>query len=497
MEIPAVRTLCKRLQSAGTEPFAFIPILLVFLPITISCISIGQLSLFLGTPPMDVVLVIDASESMAWGSVPDPALNYDEDPANPAVCNRDDSCHPFQEVKAAAAGFAAAVLDRPAMIEPDRLAIVAFANGWQEEPRGTWVLLNGNWTNDLKEALNPINGISSLKVYDPGTICPFNGFGCGEEIGTACPPTVDDIPTGPCTMVGINHFATPATYPFQGFHCARLMDIDTGDGDRWRGEEAAISACTTTNTGGGLNMAAGLFSYAERTDVLRVVILLTDGPANATFAVESDLGLFSDTLLVTAGLPLLPLEFVPHLPLGFCPEGTWGGRGTGHPNRVFCQDGLVDTHHSLASEPDQYDADDFARDMGRVVACSGNEPSVSCNGISGQGATMYVIGLNDNILILDDNLDVNQRKPYGASLLRFLAALGDDGDADTDPCAGETDFSQSCGNYYYAPESADLEGIFGSIYTSILHQLQPSPSGELDPAGDISAVVNRSFSDGS
>jgi hypothetical protein len=396
-------------------------------------------------------------------------------------------------VKAAAAGFAAAVLDRPPGEELDRLAVVTFANGWEAGMNGTRVLMGGNWTKDLSEALNPSDGIPSKKVYDPGTICPLNGFGCGEEVGSACPPTVDDIPTGPCTLVGINHSVVPTVYPFMGYHCARLWDIDTGDGDRWSGVDSAISACTTTDTGGGLNRAAGQFLVEQRTDALRVVILLADGPANATFALESDVTPGGGTGLLYP--PLDPVDFVPNLPLGFCPDGTWVGRGwplpAGNPNRMFCQDGLVDTHHVLATEPDQYDADDFARDQAKLVACAASgTPNPSCTGLFGEDALIFTIGLGDEITdLLDDNPIVPDRKPYGASLLRYIAALGDDGDAATDPCNTEPDYSASCGNYYYAPGGGDLAGIFEDIYGRIASLLVPAPFSKLGPADGAYAVT--------
>jgi hypothetical protein len=437
---------------------------------------------------MDVVLVIDVSESMAWDTAPYPALNYDEDPANPAVCNLDDSCHPFQEVKAAAADFAALILDQPPAEEPDRLAVVTFANGWEDDPRGTQVMLGGNWTNDSAVALDPGYGIPSLKVYDPGAICPLNDFACGATPGTACPATVDDIPTGPCIYVGPEDL-TYHTYPFWGFNCARLWDIDTADGDKWEHKDEAISACTTTNTGGALHRAAVQFHVAERTEALRVVVLLTDGAANATFGVVSDVGLPGGNTLLTV-LPIDPADFIPNLPLGFCPDGTWIGRGTGHNNRMYCQDGDVDTYHLLSVQPELYDADDFARDQARFVACSATDPSISCNGILGQDAAVFTIGLGSGVLELDDDPVVEMRKPYGASLLRFIAALGDDGDADTDLCATEYDFTVSCGNYYYAPGGADLDEIFDLIYERIVSPLLPAAFEKLGPADGAYASTN-------
>jgi Flp pilus assembly protein TadG len=422
---------------------------------------------------MDVVLVIDVGESMAWDNDPNPAKNYYEDPANPAYCNLDDSCLPLKNVKSAAADFAAEILNKNPADEEDRLAVVTFANGWEDDPRGTQALLGGHWTNDLSVAMDADSGIPSLKVYDPGAICPLNDFECGATPGTACPATVDDIPTGPCIYVGP---ADPYyhTLPFWQFNCARLWDIDTADGDKWEHKDEAISACTTTNIGGGLRRAGEQFAVEKRTDALWVVVVLTDGAANATFALASDLDpVGGGNQLITDGFPLTPKDFVPNLPLGFCPAGTWVGRGTGHTNRMYCQDGDVDTTHSLLTQPALYDADDFARDQAKFVACAAaGVPNASCAGIKGQGAVIFTIGLGDEVTdILDEDPDISERKPYGASLLRYIAALGDDGNAATDPCSGEVNYKKNCGNYFYAQLSTDLDHVFELIYSRIFTRL--------------------------
>ena len=54
----------------------------------------------------------------------------------------------------------------------------------------------------------------------------------------------------------------------------------------------------------------------------------------------------------------------------------------------------------------------------------------------------------------------------GEILLRYMAAVGDDGDRTTDPCK-TTANKQSCGQYYYAPSGEDLLPIFEDIATRI------------------------------
>jgi Flp pilus assembly protein TadG len=427
---------------------------------------------------MDVVLVIDVGESMAWDIDADEDKNYDVDPANPAFCNTDNSCLPFKNVKSAAMSFAAEILNKIPGKEEDRLSVVTFANGWEAGSQGTSALWGSYWTDDLSVAQSVATGIPSLKVYEASQICPLNNdMACGGPDPIACYATVEDIPAGPCVYVGDQSDSPSGLLNnFWGYNCARLWDIDTADGGHWTGSPEAMSACTTTNIGGGLRRAGEQFAFEKRLDALWVVVVLTDGAANATYALDQDLDPLSGTNeLVTdpAVMPLNPDLFVPNLPLGYCPDGTWVGRGTGHPNRMFCQDGRVDTYHSLMTDPTEYDADDFARDQAKFVACAAaGTPNASCMGQRGQGAVIFTIGLGNEVTdLVDENPVYADRKPYGAELLRYIAAIGDDGDADTDPCASVSDYKENCGNYFYAQESTDLERVFEMIYSRIFTRL--------------------------
>jgi hypothetical protein len=428
---------------------------------------------------MDVVLVIDVSESMTWDNPPNGSLEYADDPANPHYCNQTNTCEPFAHVKSAAASFVGKILDRAsAADEEDRIAIVTFANGWQQNELGT--MLAQTWTNDRAVALASVN---NLKVYDPGEtvgICPFGSWGCDGVTGPSaldgpsCPNTVDDIYTGACLFYSPPEYDPGGKSFYHGLNCARMNDVDTNDGDHWNPDPSAISACNTTNIGGGLYYAGAQFGVEKRLDALWVVVLLTDGAANASFGTGEDLGTSPAGDLKFPGDISGPDQFIDHLPFGFCPDGTWVGKPA-EPFRQYCQDDNVDTHRSWNMEthtppPSGYDADDFARDQAKYVACYGTSPAASCNGIKGQGAVIFTIGLGDEILSLDEDY-VGGQKPYGASLLRYIAALGDDGDADTDMCETESDYSQSCGNYFFAQAGAQLDRVFELIYSRIFTRL--------------------------
>jgi hypothetical protein len=429
---------------------------------------------------MDVVLVIDISESMAWDryNKDDLSINYTEDPGNPSYCNGQNppwgDCHPFYEVKQAAMGFAQKILNKPPADEEDRLAIVTFANGWQQGSEGTQVVrlppsFNG-WTNDLSVALNPTYGIPSLKVYDPTDPCPANDSGCPS--GPSCYASENEIPLHACTLVDYENPVGSGLRKYRKSYCPRTLDVDLSDGSTVSGDMNYFSLCNTTDIGGGLLMAGRQFEVEQRPDALWVVILLTDGAANATLGHNSDIGWTGDDVItpfdIAAHDPNLT-TIKTNLPFGFCPDPSPSS------TRPFCQDDLATTHH-LYSDWAHYDADDFARDEGRFVACPAHDPDSyldSCDGHTGQGAVLFTIGLGSEVLKLD--ADPVDPKPYGGELLRWLAALGDDGTAhNSDLCAADSAagiYNTNCGNYFYAQTGLNLVKVFEQIYSRIYTRL--------------------------
>jgi Flp pilus assembly protein TadG len=387
---------------------------------------------------MDVVLVIDTSESMAWdlrGRAQDPG----SDPTDPNYCNNmakpdPDVCEPFTDVKEAADTFASKILNKSADEEEDRLAIVSFATGWDNPPLGTYVLQD--WTRDYGEAAQKIK---DMKVYNP----PYS-WTQGDDYP-------DPMDLGPVRM-----YDTDGTYLKMKCLAATAKD-----------EPKYYSACGTTNIGGALTLAGAQFAEDKRPQALWVVVLLTDGAADATFGTTEDrygIAGGGDPTVPWLG-SIAPSDFEPNLPLGFCPQDTW--IASGH----LCQDGIAGNYHSPTN--DQYDANDYAMDQGNYVACPAvlATPATDCYPTKGQGAIIFAIGLGDEII----KLDTLGTKPYGGTLLRYLAAVGDDGDPGTDPCnqgASKYDWTISCGNYFYAQENGtDLQAIFEKIYSRIFTRL--------------------------
>jgi Flp pilus assembly protein TadG len=407
---------------------------------------------------MDVVLVIDTSESMTFDA-PFGGGPIGADPRDASYCNDHyadaGACEPFKHVKTAALSFANQILDKDPAKEEDRLAIVTFANGWQPPPLGTQVvpMTASGWTNDYAVAANAINDpATGLKVYDPGWPCPW-----GLHEGDVVP---DPIPLGPC-----RYYGDDGTY--WNLACPWCTDLDNASGHH-DGDLAGISAFTTTDIGGALRLAGSQFAVDKRPDALWVVVLLTDGQANATFATYWDTGDIGNTNIYPSWVdPSLYDKLTANLPLGFCPDADWVGPSD-NPNRRYCQDGDVTTRHGVHNA--LYDADDFARDQGDFVSCPASGTMPACHGTKGQGAIIFTIGLGNEILAPDDEAPPNQ-KPYGGSLLRYLAAVGDDGNSATDPCSTEPDYTKNCGNYFWAQHGTDLAKVFEAIYSRIFTRL--------------------------
>lgn len=191
------------------------------------------------------------------------------------------------------------------------------------------------------------------------------------------------------------------------------------------------SGCTSTNVGGGLLVAgteltAGL---QKRDDALWVIILLTDGAGNTTNKIGPG----------------------PHQWANIhCPPAYW--------SQPYCRDSdsSAATRHPGPGQPgydvDVYDSDDWARDMADLVA--GNE------------VVIFTIGLGD----LVTNFTAGGDPAAGEILLRYIAAVGDDGIAATDPCAGEP-VGTNCGNYFFSPTAGELGQIFLEIADRILTRL--------------------------
>jgi len=148
----------------------------------------------------------------------------------------------------------------------------------------------------------------------------------------------------------------------------------------------------------------------------------------------------------------------------------------------FCRDPWSTTRHSPPppvppGDPD-YDTDDAARDAADFVGCpdaQSFDPALTDCDASGQGAVIFTIGLGDlmiNSTACDPSYSPTCEPDLGEKLLRYAAAVGDDGDPGTDACSS-TGAGNSCGNYYFSPTGSGLlkvfEAIASRIFTRITH----------------------------
>lgn len=202
------------------------------------------------------------------------------------------------------------------------------------------------------------------------------------------------------------------------------------------------SGCTPTNIADGLRAGGNQFGAYKREEAVWIVILLSDGATNAA----------TDEF----GVPICP---------GAPDQPTWV--------QPFCRD----AEFELGVGDFGYDAEDAAVDQAYFVGCpDALSPQPPGCPSPGQGAVVFTIGLGQEVVAdtacdpawYPSGCEVDQ----GERLLRFVAAVGDDGDPATDPCAGKP-VGQSCGNYYYSPTGDQLlavfEAIASRIFTRITH----------------------------
>ena len=318
---------------------------------------------------LDVILVLDTSESMTWDA---PMGNSDggDDERDPRICNEMDpsgsdglpgECHPFEEVKKAAVEF----LDE-LYFPYDRVGVVTF-DRWDNYPTRL----------DLTNSKTTIeNYIKDLKVTPWMQLC------------SDYTATNNRFHDGPCASYD---------WGFYVYDCeARTASADAGF------DPPDPRTCGATNTGAGMEVANEMFG-AGRDSALWVVILLTDGATNASVSRFAG-GSFTN--------PADP-EFY-----GWCPESTWG--------TPACRDGRSDpiSNRNATGDTD-YDSADFAYDMIDLVADrTDNWPNGNAQKL------IYSIGLGDavtlNSLCWNGSIEINDcDKDAGEIMLKYAARQGD------------------------------------------------------------------------
>ena len=357
---------------------------------------------------LDVILVIDTSESMTWDKPKgntdgDVYLDIpgDEDLRDPMVCNLADpigaddgfpgDCHPFEEVKMAAVDF----LDE--LYFPfDRVGVVTF-DRWDNYPTRL------DLTNTKSTA---VNYIKNLRVTPWMQLC------------TDYSATNDRYHDGPCASYDWGYYV----YECEARKASALAGVDPPD----------PTTCGATNTGAGMESANEMFA-AGRESALWVVILLTDGATNASVS------RFKGGSYVLGD----PEYF------GWCPLSTWDSPAC----RADRSHPVTNRHYFIPPSPDpEYDSADFAYEMIDLVA---DRTAAWPNGNAQK--LIYSIGLGaavtENSLCWDGSVEINGcDKDAGELMLEYAARQGD-------------------GEYYFAPNSNQLERIFKSIAEKIAFRI--------------------------
>lgn len=383
---------------------------------------------------VDVALLIDISDSMAsdvCGGGDYPCV-YNCDTSNDGD-NLYTTCHPFKEVKRAALEFLN-------FLSPgfDRVTVIPFG-----VYAGYCINPGDAWPDCTASAYDPVDNPTGIYLKLP---TEYEGLG---KIGS----NLDDARAFITSLnIAIPSWAgTPPSNPVPP--CPSYSAAQ-----RWDPRQ-----CTNTNIGGSVH-AAGLELLKEfRPDFpvtkagpnhpskerLRVIVLLTDGAANASGlggggAENADYGAPSGGLNI-----------------GFCPVSSWEAPGSADPFCRAAYPGFTIASGRHISTSTEYDAVDYTLDWTDYVALKAP---------IGNDIIAFTIGLGDQVV-----LNTKGDPVIGEKLLRYIAAAGDDGDLSTNPCAGVPNSTpanpRNCGNYYFAPTGNELVNIFkaiaGRIFTRI------------------------------
>ena len=376
---------------------------------------------------LDVVIVIDTSESMASETPGFSSSDYD-----PSACNAANSCQPLRKAKDAANAMVDKFFDGY-----DRIAVVTYdVKAIIHDPDLS--------SSDVLEADHTAvkNAIDAIQLFDG-------------------PSNADILAHGNPMLGDLNP-----------------MDID-GDGIYFESKDMLGSTCT----GCGMRIAGDILKAQGRVDSVWVIVFLSDGTTNVSDLPDAaDLnnpvpaGYVDGFCGGSIGGRLWTNE--PFTPYSWCTDSDPATRHCGpfHGNAGECPAGSIWVGNSTPP----YDTEDYARDMTDRVALvyplydSGGDgdPLGELEPKAGDEIAIYAIGLGKA---------ANPPDYDGEQLLRYMANIGDDNfrnpvpddltdEFPADPCDGAPP-QTSCGQYYYAPSGAYLTQIFekvaGSIFTRI------------------------------
>lgn len=172
-----------------------------------------------------------------------------------------------------------------------------------------------------------------------------------------------------------------------------------------------------------------------------------------------------------------------------------GGQSLCPPGALWVGDSGIATAASVSPAPKSltindgtgtavyaYDAVDYAKDMidfaALTIACNPGQGACAAGGTwPWNAANEYnnserQIGGNIVIYAIGFGEAVGIPPRIGENVLRYMAAVGDDGDRNTDACRDQAAAPlSSCGNYYYAPDAGSLGPVFEDIASKLYTRL--------------------------
>jgi hypothetical protein len=454
------------IQASENAPTYFLHLIgLNSIPITTNSISEAA--------PIDLVLVMDTSESMGVltpGYVPD---DFDPITCNAATVNAN-KCHPLFEAKEAAKALVATLYDgydRVAIVTFDQMAVTRLVltdnmttvnnaiDGIPLHDDAPGRKLFTSWYNDgipgLYNPVNPEDRNGDGLDADNSVACNWAGLGTGDRWNAGAPcddPTKLDAfdwnqnnTLDASDVTASNNWIAEARHNPLGLSPAPPMSV--------------ISTCT----GCGIRVGTSNLVNNGRSNAVWVMVVLSDGVANLTdtpqtFPVSGNAGIpsaypngfcggsINNALWNNACIKQDTTRYcINPTPIGATPAVPAGGNCPPTPMAVF-------VGSSPVSPP--YTPEDYARDMVDRAALM---RSTNSNERSGNDMAIYSIGFGNAAIA-------------GEPLLRYMAAVGDDGQREPDPCVS-TPSQTSCGQYYFAANSQQLlpifEDIASRIYTKI------------------------------
>jgi hypothetical protein len=467
----------------------------------LSLLGIGSVDLHTNSiaeaATVDVVIVLDTSESMGTNSADyqsNPALYVDNyDPAN---CNAANNCQPLRQAKDAAKALIDTLyggFDQAAIVSFDSVAHEFTTRNLANTKN---VRLSDNFTA-VKSVIDnsvrlhddppyarmwpnwkipPASTYAGYKMFNP--VNPEDRDGDGSDTDTnfwpACNTSEDNTGgnTTRCCVLNDSHWDdTKDPYGWGGIPCDDPNKKDAynwdGDGDwTWNdstdqpigdlwtashpGEfESPLSTCT----GCGIKKASEIFKAEGRPGAVWVMVFLSDGYANLSMQ-------YPDTTHNYVN--------------GFC-QGSMGYNWW----KDWCTDTQVKPATRRCIDTDQtqcppnsiydvyaqpkdmrYSTMDWAYDMV-------DELALTYTGKAGVTDTRYNLNEPHGNDVAVYSIFLGGVNRPGIDLLRYLAAVGDDGDRVTDPCSGVALSAESCGQFYRAPTGGKLMHIFEEIATRI------------------------------